>query len=542
MQNMLNGLFDRSQQIGAQRRAAGSAQLRGAGTSQLAGATDEKAAKAAERRALALQKINTQLDNELNRMFQLQPQREAQAKFDQIEESLIQKKIKLTDDEKTSIMGRIKAIQDATVVQQKFDAIYNEAVGPARDYNATLDAAQKLLSQGAITQDQYTRAITKATEEYKNNQDPMRQYNKDLQQQFDLLNMLPKQREVEQQVMQVQNDLLAKGITLNAQELAQLRERLTLLQQLNGVSQQEASLLDSSVNKRQSFIDQLTAINKLLADQKSGFTKSDALTAIGGSDVGQYLAGSPEMVNAQVTQLQTMYEQIDQLRQADLISEQTASAAKLQIWNAQQNAQLQTATTFFSGLAQLQNSSNKRLAAIGKAAAITQAIINTYQSATGAYAAMASIPYVGPALGAAAAAAAIAAGMANVAAIRSQGTTGYMTGGYTGDGPQGAIAGVVHGQEFVMNAAATNRIGVANLQALQSGAASVQGAGGNAGGGQNVGNGGGEQSTNVQVPVKVVNVIDPSEALNALNTSAGERLILNVIERNPNTVRKMVGS
>jgi hypothetical protein len=335
---------------------------------------------------------------------------------------------------------------------------------------------------------------------------------------------------------------LAKGITLNAQELAQLRERLTLLQQLNGVSQQEASLLDSSVNKRRQYTDQLTAINNLLKNQSSGFTKSDALTAIGGTDVGQYLANSPEMVNAQVTQYQNMYQQIDQLRQADLISEQTASAAKLQIWNAQQNAQLQTATTFFSGLAQLQNSSNKRLAAIGKAAAITQAIINTYQSATGAYAAMASIPYVGPALGAAAAAAAIAAGMANVAAIRSQGTTGYMTGGYTGNIPQGQIAGVVHGQEFVMNAAATNRIGVANLQALQSGAASVQGAGGNAGGGQNVGNGGGEQSTNVQVPVKVVNVIDPSEALNALNTSAGERLILNVIERNPNTVRKMVGS
>lgn len=536
-------IMDRASQISAARRAAEAAnsntQLRGAGANQLGADTDEKAAKAAERRALALEKINTQLDNELNRMFQLQPQREAQAKFDQIEESLIQKKIKLTDDEKTSIMNRIKAIQDATVVQQKFDAIYNEAVGPARDYNATLDAAQKLLSQGAITQDQYTRAITKATEEYKNNQDPMRQYNKDLQQQFDLLNMLPKQREVEQQIMQVQNDLLAKGITLNAQELAQLRERLTLLQQLNAVSQQEASLLDASVNKRQSFIDQLTAINKLLADQKSGFTKSDALTAIGGSDVGQYLAGSPEMVNAQVTQLQTMYEQIDQLRQADLISEQTASAAKLQIWNAQQNAQLQTATTFFSGLAQLQNSSNKRLAAIGKAAAITQAIINTYQSATGAYAAMASIPYVGPALGAAAAAAAIAAGMANVAAIRSQ---GFMTGGYTGDVGKSQIAGVVHGQEFVMNAAATNRIGVANLQALQSGAASIQSAPTSGGAGGNVGRNGEGQSTNVQVPVKVVNVIDPDQALSAMNTSAGERLILNVIERNPNTVRKLVGA
>lgn len=51
---------------------------------------------------------------------------------------------------------------------------------------------------------------------------------------------------------------------------------------------------------------------------------------------------------------------------------------------------------------------------------IAQAIMNTYESATGAYNAMASIPYVGPALGAAAAAMAIVAGLKNVQAIQDQ--------------------------------------------------------------------------------------------------------------------------
>ena len=50
---------------------------------------------------------------------------------------------------------------------------------------------------------------------------------------------------------------------------------------------------------------------------------------------------------------------------------------------------------------------------------IAQTMINTYSAAVGAYNAMASIPYVGPALGAIAAAAAIAFGMAQVAAIAS---------------------------------------------------------------------------------------------------------------------------
>lgn len=65
-----------------------------------------------------------------------------------------------------------------------------------------------------------------------------------------------------------------------------------------------------------------------------------------------------------------------------------------------------------------------------KAAAITKATIDTYTAANAAYAAMAGIPIVGPALGVAAAAAAVAAGAANVAAIagaREQG--GAMTGG-----------------------------------------------------------------------------------------------------------------
>ena len=55
----------------------------------------------------------------------------------------------------------------------------------------------------------------------------------------------------------------------------------------------------------------------------------------------------------------------------------------------------------------------------GKALAIAQTTIDTYQSATAAYKAMAGIPIVGPGLGAAAAAAAIISGIANVKEIMS---------------------------------------------------------------------------------------------------------------------------
>lgn len=55
--------------------------------------------------------------------------------------------------------------------------------------------------------------------------------------------------------------------------------------------------------------------------------------------------------------------------------------------------------------------------AAGKAAAVAQATINTYQAANAAYSSMAGIPIVGPALGAAAAVAAVIAGVANVKQI-----------------------------------------------------------------------------------------------------------------------------
>lgn len=79
---------------------------------------------------------------------------------------------------------------------------------------------------------------------------------------------------------------------------------------------------------------------------------------------------------------------------------------------------------------------NARLFGIWKAAAIAQALVNTYSSAVASYNALAGIPVVGPVLGAAAAATAVAAGLVNVARIRS--TT--LGGGGGGGASYGSIA------------------------------------------------------------------------------------------------------
>lgn len=62
-----------------------------------------------------------------------------------------------------------------------------------------------------------------------------------------------------------------------------------------------------------------------------------------------------------------------------------------------------------------------------------------------------------------------------VSMINAINPKGFKTGGYTGNIGVNSIAGVVHGQEYVMNAKATKRIGVNNLERLSNG----EGIGGN---------------------------------------------------------------
>jgi hypothetical protein len=77
------------------------------------------------------------------------------------------------------------------------------------------------------------------------------------------------------------------------------------------------------------------------------------------------------------------------------------------------------ASDFMQNLYVATGSQNEEMFTVMKAFAVAQTVMDTYRAAQGAYAALAGIPVVGPALGVAAAAAAIAAGAARVAQIQA---------------------------------------------------------------------------------------------------------------------------
>lgn len=187
-----------------------------------------------------------------------------------------------------------------------------------------------------------------------------------------------------------------------------------------------------------------------------------------------------------VAEQERFFAQIERLREAEdlkieLIGGYQAEEERLllehnarmaQIEQAKNSVMLQSNAEMFAGMAGLaemfageQSGIYKALFATSKAFAIYDATVNAYGAISKAWN---SAPFP---VNLAAVAATTPAVMGVVSSISGINPKGFAQGGYTGNMGRSDVAGVVHGQEFVMNAAATARIGVPTLEALQAGRA-----------------------------------------------------------------------
>lgn len=374
----------------------------------------------------------------------------------------------------------------------------------------TLNDAVKF---GLITGEQKAAYLVRLKDYYQDILDPLGKVNRDLDDETHLLGLNNREREVEAQVLQISAQLRRDLGPLTEAETTALREKLTAMQRLNEVVDAQDNILQQSVEKRRDFATQLVALQKLMANPPADFNSSDVGGTVSGiiDNMGLDSSTLQAHANMMVGIQATMYDQIKQLRDANLISEQEAAGLRAQVWAQGQADQLEVASNFFGQLSQLQKSENSKLAAIGKAAAISQALINTYQSATAAYSAMAAIPYVGPALGAAAAAAAIVAGLANVAQIRSQ-PTGFMTGGDFKVGGRGGP----DSQMVAFRATPGEHVRVSTPQQVRKGGE----------------RGAAESSPAPQVNLRNVNIIDPALFSDYMQSAEGEQVLVNTMRRN----------
>jgi hypothetical protein len=420
--------------------------------------------KAEESRALSLAKINAQLDNEYRRMLMVGSEREKQQRFDQIEEQLIGKKIKLTKDEANAIRERIAAIVDSAGAAAAYVKVVESTVAPAKALADALSAQLLAIRGTTEMQAEASRQVMIAREAYANSIDPMRQFNKELEQQNDLLRMLPREREISQQIQQEENRLLAEGRELNVAQATALRLRLIAQQQLNIASQAEAGIWESTRGAREKYLADMAAIAKLKKD--GTITGGEAAQKIIENNGNLDFSGTGTEHKARLEAYAKAVQQIKDLQREELISERTASQMRIRLWSEEQAAKFTIAQGALSNIASLMGSKNKTLFKIGKAAAIANATIEgtkavmTALSTTNNY-------YVNAGL-------AVAAGIQaaqNIARIKATEMQGFQRGGYTGDMPTNARAGWVHGKEFVFDAPSTARIGVENLERIRAGQA-----------------------------------------------------------------------
>ncbi len=406
--------------------------------------------------------------------------------------------------------GAAKGLNAATIKSlDQLISSYDKVFAAQKDFTKGVQLLDQAQAAGAISAERHAQILALMEANLTDALNPLAAVNRELALEMELLGQTAQQREVSNQLRSIQQDLVSQGVILGEEELSQLRERLQLLQEETQLAQARDQILQDTLGTQQEFTTQLEAINQLKAEGKITDEQANQFLIEQNQEL---LAGTIEAQEAMVSQTEQTFARIDELRQADLISEQTAAQLKAKT-QAELNAkQLQNAQKFFGTLTALSSSENKELAAIGKAAAVTQATIDGFLAVQKA---LASAP---PPINFALAAAVGVATAANIASIVSQSVGGFAFGG---DFKVGGTGGT---DSQLVAFRATPGEDVSVRTPTQGRDAGRQGGGGGA----------------PIINQRTVNIVDPALAKDFFETSEGEDLFVNMLSSNSDTLRSIV--
>ena len=208
----------------------------------------------------------------------------------------------------------------------------------------------------------------------------------------------------------------------------------------------------------------------------------------------------------------------------------------------------------FTNLYELTGKKHKEFFILAKTAAIAEALISTYQGAQQAFTSLSGIPIVGPALGAAAATAAVLAGLARVASIKAQKlAAGGFVAGHSPSPTADNIPIMATAGEFMQPVSAVQHYGHSVMEAIKKrliprevfqgftlpGLPSLNPSFAYAAGGMvnaAPSTSGSQQGTEINI----VNIIDPEEIEDYMNSPGGENAIMNVISSKKRTIERIL--
>lgn len=260
------------------------------------------------------------------------------------------------------------------------------------------------------------------------------------------------------------NDKTVQGLQAQVSALGQAEGAVELYKlATNGATAEQLALAKAAIQARAAFAEQQAQLQKSSDDferwtaiRAAAMTDEEATTARlfdRYQELDEIVSRHPELaaaaaetrkklqdqeLQAQDKRMEAILKQQDDERQAtlehrsrlgDIDAEWEIKSREFSELTARGKTKyvLGQLTTLTAGVAQHSRTAFEA----NKALSIASAIMNTYEMATGSYKALASIPYVGPYLGAAAAAAALAFGFAQVQAINSTTFSGGSGGGTT---------------------------------------------------------------------------------------------------------------
>ncbi|EPO4915550.1 phage tail length tape measure family protein [Citrobacter koseri] len=447
--------------------------------------------------------------------------------------NFLQSAIDLQGDLTKAVAAGREEQDKAIKIQQEADRVNQQFLSNADKRNKAVQQQKKFLDAGAISADQYAKNVARINEMYKDPKKPKgKTYSEDsatrlldqinqqtaaMQSQLDASDKLTSATQArvkfEQQIADLKSktQLTAdqKSLLSRSEEILQAYKRQEALQ--NSVKtlddyrkmQEQVKAKDEQQNdllrERLALLEKAKATGKLAPGEyeqtRSDIYKntpaelpSSVKSVVGNlSPTGGQLSGTFGGMQQQYMQLDQAQQQLQTWLQAQeaayaqaaqittegearmtAIRQQAAQAN--QVIESQKNEIITSATQTMidSGLQILatgfgeQSGIYKAAFAASKAFAIAQSLVSIQQGI--AMAAANPFPYNIAAM--ASVAAATASIVSNIAAVAD---VGFAVGGFTGPGGKYQPAGIVHKGEYVFDQAATNRIGVSNLEALRNG-------------------------------------------------------------------------
>lgn len=401
--------------------------------------------------------------------------------------------------------GAAKAARELKQLKDALADVIGQ-ISPAENALKKLAEAQetldKAVAKGLITQGFADDVMSKLKRKYEDVLQPLKAMNDEIVRQQEWLKLSNDEAAIEADLYQRLEELKRKGAYLTDVETQALRAKLVVTQELSKIAQARDSMEDmTGTQKMQDFMVQLEAMKQLLEQAKMG--QGDKVNVLSDMFPWADLSGTKEQMDAYVSQHQMFLDQIAAAEDAGVIKHQTAEALKRQADQQFLDQRMATQRQFFGAMAGLMSSSNKKLFAIGKAAALANAVIDGYGAVMKAYN---GSPYPYNIAAAAVQAALAAVQIANIAnqqppAFR---TGGSMTvGGFGGDDSQLVQFRATPGERVTVNTPSQAR-------ALENG----------------------NQNAPPPVSNKIVNVMDMSMVGDYLNTQDGEQLLVNVMTKN----------